>query len=87
MSSVPANRVPIGTTSGTTWAKVVRPGCDRGRMAADQHADELPFRAPPHPPELTAGAARVLLRIIRKDYEKMLAAQNGPRTDEVQDVA
>lgn len=46
-------------------------------MSADRDASTLRFTPECELPELTPGAARVLLRILRKAHDKQLAADSG----------
>ncbi len=46
-------------------------------MEADTEEPPLALASDLPPPELTTGAARVLLRILRKEHDRQLATQSG----------
>ncbi len=57
-------------------------------MSTDREASTLRFEPECVLPELTPGAARVLLRILRKAHDKQLAAEGGaPEMRDERDVA
>jgi hypothetical protein len=57
-------------------------------MSTDREASTLWFEPECVLPELTPGAARVLLRILRKAHDKQLAAEGGsPDMRDERDVA
>jgi hypothetical protein len=57
-------------------------------MSTDREASTLTFEPECVLPDLTPGAARVLLRILRKAHDKQLAADgDGPEMRNERDVA
>ncbi len=56
-------------------------------MAADPDDPTLELAPDLAPPELTAGAARVLLRILRKEHDRSLATDSGQSVTDDQAIA
>ena len=82
---------PEGATRSLTDRSVSPPNCNAsgrasrpadGAMAKPGPArDEITVILPPEPPELNPEAARVLLRILLKAYEKQFGHEYSPAAE------